>query len=390
MTNSPDNKSLDLRPPRKVLIAVPTAAEWGARIVRGAMEYARTQGNRWELLFQASDTQDPRKMLSFGDPDAIILHPPVPKCIDIARALHKPVVLVGDVGHLADWPCVSEDNLAVGRLAMEHLASKGFMHFAYWGHAGAVYSETREKGYFEAALAAGMTIHPPRFSSYAKRPKPPADFEAWLARLPRPCALFLADCNLAAQAAWACRHLGIRVPEELAILGVNNDTLLCDITAPPLSSIEQNSRTVGYEAGAMVDDTLDGKTIEPRVRLVPPSGVVERQSTESLAISDPQVAEAMVFVRNFATEGITPRDVLEKVAASRTSLELRFKEFVGRTIFQEIMRVRMQQARTLLRETDWNIDTVAGRCGFSDATYFATAFRREHGRSPSAYRRDFH
>jgi LacI family transcriptional regulator len=383
--------------PRQVLIAVPTAASWGQRIVQGATDYARRQGPAWELLFQAGEMDDPGRVLRFAAAQGVILHPQQPHWIEHARGLSCPVVLVGESAHLApDWPCVSEDNPAVGRLAHRHLADKGFRRFGFWGLPGEVYSDKRERGFFDAAAEAGHAIFVQPGSRYAggadesgpgETPTGAAALEAWLANLPRPAALLLADCNLAAQAAWACRSLSIRLPEEMALLSVNNDELLCEITTPPLSSIEQNCRQIGYEAARRVDAILDGRDDAPRVQLVEPRAVIERQSTESLAVDDEQTAEALRFIRRRALEGISPQDVLDRVAAARTSLEQRFKQTIGRTIFQEILRVRLQHARRLLAETDWKIATIAERCGFASASYFTTAFGKALGVSPSEYRR---
>ncbi len=366
---------------------MPTSASWGQRIVRGATAYARQRGPAWELLFQAGDTTDPRKMLSFGQPDAIILHPPTPDVIDLARNRNKPVVLVGESGHLADWPCVSEDNLAVGQLAAEHLGAKGFRNLAFWGFPGEAYSDLREEGFFRKAREKGLEIFAQRGSKWAKGSgRIPSDLEEWLMQLPRPSALLLADCNLGAQAAWAARQHNIRVPEMLALLTVNNDELLCELCTPALSSIDQGCRQIGFEAASLVEDLLDGKTPDSRVQRVRPLGVIERQSTDSLAIEDSQTAEAVRFIRRRALDGITPRDVLREIPVSRTGLELRFKEVLGRTIFQEIQQVRLQHARKLLTETDLKIETIARRCGFRDGSYFATVFRREIGGSPSEFR----
>jgi LacI family transcriptional regulator len=373
---------------RRVLMAVPTSASWGQRIVRGATAYARQRGPNWELLFQAGDTTDPRKMLGFGQPDAIILHPPTPDVIDLARARNKPVVLVGESGHLADWPCVSEDNIAVGELAAEHLGAKGFRNLAFWGFPGEPYSDLREEGFFGKARENGLTLVAQPGSKWDAAPgRAPAELEEWLRRLPRPTGLLLADCNLGAQAAWAARQKDIRVPEMLALLTVNNDELLCELCSPALSSIDQGGRQIGYKAAQRVDALLDGNDTQPRVKRVEPLGVIERRSTESLAIEDPQAAEAVRFIRRRALEGITPRDVLQEIPVSRTGLELRFKEILGRTIFQEIQRVKLEHARRLLTETDMKVETIARRCGFRDGSYFATVFRREQGVSPSQLRR---
>jgi LacI family transcriptional regulator len=297
------------------------------------------------------------------------------------------VVLVGESGHLADWPCVSEDNIAVGELAAEHLGSKGFRNLAFWGLPGETYSDLREEGFFGKARENGLTLVAQPGSKWDAAPgQAPTELEQWLRRLPRPTGLLLADCNLGAQAAWAARQHDIRVPEMLALLTVNNDELLCELCSPALSSIDQGCRQIGYEAASLVEQILSGNTPQPRVQRVRPFGIVERQSTDSLAIEDNQTAEAVRFIRRRALEGITPRDVLREIPVSRTGLELRFKEVLGRTIFQEIQRVRLQHARKLLTETDLKIETIARRCGFRDGSYFATVFRREVGSSPSDFR----
>jgi LacI family transcriptional regulator len=372
---------------RRVLLAVPAGAGWGRAIVAGATAYAHERYPAWELLFRAVSGSDATEIFQADSLDGILLHPATHEYITEARRYQCPVILVGDVMELADWPCVSEDNRLAGRMAYEYFASKGYQQYAFWGEHRYASNRKREEGFFKEALQSGNRIYPMADSLFASSPSPPADLEDWLASLDLPVGLLIGDCNLSVTVSYACRRLGLRIPEDVALLSVNNEELLCNLANPPLSSVEQDFPQVGYRAARMLDDWMQGREPTTKTELVPPLGVVERQSTDTLAISDSQTAKALRFIRDHVLEDIQPADVLDHVLAARTTLEQKFKQHIGRTIFQEILRLRMEHAKRLLRETDLKIDRIARLCCFCDGAYFTSVFRKQTSVSPSAYRR---
>jgi LacI family transcriptional regulator len=186
----------------------------------------------------------------------------------------------------------------------------------------------------------------------------------------------------------ACRRVGLAVPDQVAVVGVDNDEFLCNLTDPPLSSVAPDTRRTGYEAAALLDRLMSGREkSRGQSTFVQPLGVVARRSTDVLALADPDVSAAVRFIREHACDGIAVKDVLDEVPLSRRVLEGRFRKLFGRTPHDEIARVRFERVRRLLRETSLPLAEVAQRSGFRNAEYLATAFRREFAMSPNDYRR---
>jgi LacI family transcriptional regulator len=184
----------------------------------------------------------------------------------------------------------------------------------------------------------------------------------------------------------ACRAAGWAVPGEVAVIGVDNDELLCDLASPPLSSVIPNAHRAGYEAAALLDRMMAGKRIAATARLIAPLGVAARQSTDVLAVDDREVARAVQFIREHASEGINVSDILQAVPLSRRVLEQRFQRLLGRTPRQEILQVRLNRVRQLLTETKLSLYQIAERTGFEHVEYLSVVFKRETGLTPSRYR----
>jgi LacI family transcriptional regulator len=185
----------------------------------------------------------------------------------------------------------------------------------------------------------------------------------------------------------ACRTVGLRVPDDIALVGVDNGDIMCRLTQPALTSIEQGSIGVGYEAAAQLDRMMAGKAAKTLSSIVPPEGLIARQSTNILAVDDEDVVKALQYIRRHASGGIQVRDVLTVVSMSRTSLETKFQEALGRTVFEEIRRVRVETARRLLTTTNVPIKEIAGQVGASSVQYFSAMMRRVTGQTPGQIRK---
>ena len=185
----------------------------------------------------------------------------------------------------------------------------------------------------------------------------------------------------------ACRSLGILVPEEVAVIGVDNDEFLCELTSPPLSSVEQGSRAMGREAVALLDRLMAGEKPRQLKFVVDPEGIVSRRSSEAMMIQDADVAQALGYIRQHAGEGIQVSDVVRTVGGSRSALRARFKAFTGRTIHAEIQRVQIERARQLAATTDLPLRQVAVAAGFRYLQHMTTVFRLHTGQTPGEYRK---
>jgi LacI family transcriptional regulator len=210
----------------------------------------------------------------------------------------------------------------------------------------------------------------------------------WIKSLPKPLGLMACNDFRGIQALDASRRVGIAVPEEVAVIGVDNEELACKLAYPPLSSVVPHARSIGYEAAALLDCLMSGEP-EPTTELsIPPVEVISRLSTDVNAIADPGVAEAMRFIREHACEGIGVIDVLSRVPVSRSVLQRRFRSLLGRSIHGVIAGVRLQRAKQLLVETDLPLSVIAQRTGFSHVEYLCAAFRKASGFPPGTYRRE--
>jgi LacI family transcriptional regulator len=374
-----------------VLIKYANRAAYLDLITRGILAHPNCK-LRWEVINSVGDAPIAEILHRHAEADALITHVNHGCEIDALRAWKKPAVLVEQDPAL-DLPVVRADNLAVGKMAAEYFLRRGYTHFGYIGPCyGTDYSIKRERGFFDAALEAGARIHPVGDSPYPHEPKlagPWHDLRNGLGlnEYPQPLAMLVDNSYHAQSVALGSRHAGIAVPEQIAIMGVDNDEVLCEGCVPPISAIDQGTFQIGYQAAELIDAMLRGQAPEEKQILVPPAGVIERQSTNTFAIDDPYIQRALAFIREKAVDAIGTAEVLQAVPVSRRYLEIRFKEKLGRTIHQEITRVRMEHVKELLRTTSMPLAEIAERTGFSYPTKMSHAFKREVGTTPSDYRK---
>jgi len=293
--------------------------------------------------------------------------------------------------HVPGIPWVETDDQAVAQLAAEHLLERGFQHLAFCGDVGFNWSVWRRQHFESIVRDAGAEchVHETRHrldASYSwNREK--RRLTTWLKRLPRPVGIMACYDIQAQQLLDVCRELEIAVPEEAAVIGVDNDRLLCDLADPPLSSVICNTHHTGYEAASLLDRMMSGEPVPPEAHLIKPQGIETRQSTDILAIDDPHVAVAARFIREQACAGIQVSDVLEHVPLSRRVLDSRFRKILGRTPHEEITRLRIDRVKQLLVETDLPLSVIASRAGFQHDEYMTVAFKKQVGLPPSNYRR---
>jgi LacI family transcriptional regulator len=288
------------------------------------------------------------------------------------------------------FPRVVTDSLETTRLAADHLLERGFKSFGYCGDNHYHWSRLRS-GFFAGHIRrAGLKCH--IFDSVFRSPRDDPwkiEMEAiatWLRKLPKPIGIMACYDIRGQQVLEACRHLNIEVPDQVAVIGVHNDELLCELCDPPLSSVIPNARRAGYEAAGILDRMMQGEKLPAQRLLIPPVGIATRRSTDVVAVSDPHLSRAVRFIREHACEGITVEDVLKAVPMSRTVLERRFKQVLERTPLEQIMRVKLDRAKTLLATTDLSLALVSERTGFEHVEYFSVAFKRVTGETPGRYR----
>ena len=288
---------------------------------------------------------------------------------------------------------VLADDAAIGRLGADHLRQRGFRQLAFCGIEGHPYSAERQAGFVAAARAAGL----PCAICPASAPAPDSSDNQWAARtlvpwvqqLPLPIAVMACNDIRAGHVLTACQLVGRRVPEQVAILGVDNDDLICQLTDVPLSSVAPAWDRIGYEAVALLVRLLRGGA-PPRTPVrIPPRTVVTRQSTDVLAVADPKVLQALRQIQAAAGKPLYVEDVARQVGMSRRALERRFRQVLNRSPNEEILQAHLERACHLLAETDLTINEVAAACGFSEPRELTVTCRKRLRLTPTAYRHQF-
>jgi len=303
------------------------------------------------------------------------------------------VVAVNGPSELGAFPTVDVDHVAVGRLAAEHFIERGFESFGFVGSDTCTAARLRLDGFRSVLDPRGFmtsrlaTVFGPG-EMESNRWQLEAELTDWLGTLKLPAAVFAQDDAVARAVADAARVLGLRVPEELAILGVDNDELECSLANPVISSILLPGEQIGFWAGQLLQRQLrhSDRAVKPEAMALPPVGVVTRRSTDVVAVDDRETSEALRFIRRHATDGIRVNDVLEAVPVARRTLEKRFHALLGRGPFEEIRRVQIAEVKRLLAQGRYNVAEIAVRCGFESSQTLAVAFRKETGMTCSEFR----
>lgn len=357
-------------------------------MVDGVSRYVERVSD-WDPVYLADAVPigDLRRLLAMSQ--GVLSVNPMDHARDVLSALGIPVVVMGT--HEPDFPSVTFDEVAVGRMAVEHFASLGLAHVASCGYEGAYFADRRQQGVEEGARSAGLSHHPYAGFIYPTMDSDPhevAKFHAFLRGLPKPCGMFCVTAIMAHLVLHQCRVAGVRVPDDLAILGVDDDEQTCGISRPPLSTVDQDAERAGYEAAALLDRLMRGGPPPRGPLIVPPAGVLARQSTDLLQIDSPEIGRALRYIRQHATRGLRVQEVLAHVAISRRALERGLRRNIGRTAREEIVRVQVEHAKRLLRRTRLPLPEISARCGFTYPSKLSGVFKRETGSTPSEYRRE--
>jgi LacI family transcriptional regulator len=288
---------------------------------------------------------------------------------------------------------IRPNSYKAGRLAAEHLIDRGFRRFAFYGFQRDNWSRRRQEGFRERLQESGFTYE--IYSLHQQKSRMPWRREQplisdWVKSLHKPVGVLTCNDDLGRQLIEACVLSGLHVPNDVAVVGVDEDHLLSELSNPPLSSVAFHAELAGYQAAELLDGMMAGRIQKPRQILVDALWVVARGSTDVLAVEDRDVASAVIFIRDNAKRPIGVQDVVKHTAVSRRALEIRFQKSLNRSIREEIQRVRLHWAKQLLVETNLPIWKIAERSGFSSLSYLSKVFHRTVGSTLAAYRRDHH
>ena len=397
--NTPCRKDRPSAPP-KIALFLGLAYTGSRAECRGILDYAREHGP-WHVLLQegrlGEQLLDLRRLGIAG----AIAECPSPEEVALIASLRVPVVLLEDPAPagrrpegspLSSAPCVRMDSRGVGRMAADYFLARGYTSFAYVDETqGLFWSAERREGFAESVRAAGFpcAVFGGPFTARerahwsAERPR----MVRFLLSLPRPTAILAAMDGRARLVLEACSAAKLRVPEEIAVLGVDDDPLLCEASMPPLSSIRTDRYRHGREAAARLDALLHGREPEPRDVSVPPLGVRTRGSTGYDAMSDPSLARAVAYIRAHAASRLSVPEIVATAGCSRRYLETRFRARLGDTVLGMAQRERIERVKELLERTTLPIGEIAQRCGFPGNSDLSILFRRIAGTSLRDWRR---
>jgi len=378
----------------KVILLIDTARSYGRGLLEGIAKYSNLHGPwifYWKAPFyrESGGRELTLPRLRGLNADGIIMR---------EQKKTKEIISMGLPTIVAPWkepfPGVANiitDSVAIGRMAAEHLLHRGFRHFGYCGFGDMFYwCRERSEGFSKRIAKTGFQTH------FYQQPKSRAQrlweneqilIADWLKSLPKPIGLMACTDDRSRDVMEACKIAGLNVPDEIAVVGADNDEILCNLCDAPLSSVAFNIEKAGYKAAELLDKLMAGKKMANQTILAQPTHVVTRQSTDILAIEDKEIAEAVRFIHRHCREPIQVGDVVDAVAFSRRSLYKRFHKVLGHSPNDEIRHVRVEQIVRMLVETNLPVSKIALALGYSSVAHIARYFRQEKGMNLQSYRK---
>ncbi len=378
-------------PTRHVTVLIETSREYGRGLLRGISKFHR-EHPYWSIYFEQQDLGAPLpRWLSSWQGDGILARV---TDLKMANTLHEqgiPLVdLHGGAREMA-LPLLGPDNRAISIEAFEHLVACGLEHFAFVGEPTGqhVYADQRREAFQQIVHEQGKQIfvYASQLSGKSvtqwEKHQQLAD---WLESLPKPLGVMCCHDALGPQVLEACRIAELDVPSEVAVVGVDNDEFLCGLAIPSLSSVDINPERIGYEAALLLDKMICGEKEPTEPRVFPPQGVIARQSTDLVACEDPRIAEAVRLIQQQAHSYLRVSDIERHLGISRSLLNRLFKQVVGRSPKQEILRIQIETAKRMLIDSDVPVYAICDHVGFRETKYFIAVFRKFTGMTPRAYR----
>jgi len=380
------------RPRRSLRVAllIETTRTYTRELLAGVRRYVAAHGP-WSCFLELRALESgPPPWLKNWDGDGILTRTFTQEMADVIASTKLPAVELRATFLTSNLPFMGMDNRLIGQMVAEHFFNRGYRNFAAYSlHTERFFLE-RMENFVTTVESRGCncSLLPETVSDHS------ADWEqgqarlvAWLKTLPKPVGIFAANDQLGVRVLDACQRAGIAVPEEVAVVGAENEETLCSFASPPLTSVRFDGETVGYHAAELLVRIIRGGRQPPTETVFPPKGIVVRTSSDDFVINDRLVAHAARMIRENARLGINVDDLCRKLNASRSTLDRRMKAALNRTPKEEILRVRFREVERLLRETDLTIDAIAAQTGFTHSHYLQAAFKEAHGQTPGEFRR---
>jgi LacI family transcriptional regulator len=379
----------------KVALLIETSREHGRGVLRGIVRYARLHGP-WAFYITPGDREQALPEMKQWGGTGIIARIENEKIAQSILATGLPIIAMdlSEKQLAPDNPLsqVSElytDSYHAAQFAAIHLLEKGFKKFAFVGVVDRIWSKRRRDSFVKHIRQAGYKTHVyehPRNKLDCEWGREQKILAEWLRYLPKPIGLMAANDDRGRAVLEACRAANVGVPDEVAVIGVDNDSLLCELANPPLSSVVLNAESGGFEAAALLDRMMQGQVKTPEKIVVEPLHVVARSSTDVVALEDLGVARAVRFINENTSRPIQVKDIVSAVGISRRTLEIRFRRAIGKSMNEKIQQAHLDRAKRLLMETDLPLPQVAEAAGYNSTSYLAVVFHEAFGMTPAKYR----
>jgi LacI family transcriptional regulator len=374
----------------RVALLIETTRTYTRELLAGVRRYIAAHGPWSTFLELRALDSSPPAWLRDWDGDGILTRTFTPQMGRLIEATGLPAIELRTTNFGGGRPYVGMDNRLIGASVAAHFLERGYRQFAAYSlHTESFFVERIRNFVTTVEELGGRCSQLPETTSDSAKDweKSQTRLVAWLKDLPKPVGIFAANDQLGVRLLEACQRAGIGVPEEVAVVGAENEETLCTFATPPLTSVRYEGQAVGYVAAEMLDRLMGGGRLRRKAVFIPPKGIVVRHSSDSLVINDPFVAHATRLIREEAFNGLNVDQLCRKLNASRSTLDRRMKAALKRTPKEEILRVRFREVERLLRETDLTIDTIAAQTGFAHSHYLQAAFKETHGTTPGEWRR---
>jgi LacI family transcriptional regulator len=377
---------------RHVALLIETSRSYGRGLLRGIIRYQREHGP-WSIYFEPRGLDDtaPAWLKSWHG-DGILARINDRRTAEMIRRSGIPAVDLRFAVPKLGLPAVGIDNATVVRRALDHFLDRGFTRFAFCSYPRGSFRWMDVRADLFQQLVESYGFGCELFTGKARRgqqlswERDQQQLTRWVKRLAKPIAVMACNDDRGLQLLDACRRAAVRVPDDVSVLGVDNDEFMCGLATPPLSSIDINLEGIGYRAAELLDNLMRGRRPPAEPVLLPAGDVISRQSTDALAIDDPELSAAIRYLREHACQRIRMRDVTAATGMERRTLERRMKAVFGRSPKEELLRIQIDEAKRLLLSTQLSIKAIAVRTGFHNSRYFSKVFRNRVGLAPGQFK----
>jgi LacI family transcriptional regulator len=362
---------------KRIILLVETSRAFGRQLIIGIARYSRLNGP-WSFYKEPIDLKSSSPHLTSWKPDGIIMRDSL-----ITKELLKlkiPTILaIHGSKYPKNLPVIKTDSFSIAKMASEHLLSKGLKNFAFCGFDNYDWSKERGLYFNRFNNEAGYKTHIYISTKKNDWENEQQHVSEWIKALPKPIGIFACNDDRGQHILEVCKMINLKVPEDVAVIGVDNDPMICEIGDPPLTSIALNVESAGYNSAKLLDELLSGKKMKGQQIMVSPTHIVQRQSTDILAVNDQEVALAIRYIKNNAKNKILVRDIVKVTHKSRRTLEKLFKKTIHRSIYNEIRNIRVEWISKLLIETEVPISHITSLFNFTDVEHISRYFKKEKG-----------